>query len=219
VTGLFFLNSSREGLKHYTLDVQPEVIVGIAQPPYTALQFISDNNQHVHAHSYAVLAKRITPLRLPGNSPSAAASRRKTSGHSEVYDTSGLSPDLAATYSHSWSAFNPKPHCTTSRARCSWPMRPSQAASRSGGYDTSALTNQAWRRRFNRKKVVSYETRRQSDGPRQAADRQRRAYYAKYTDLQVQEFQNLQYVTGNAGVANIRASSWKAPSMRCRGSH
>jgi len=29
------------------------------------------------------------------------------------------------------------------------------------------------------------------------------AYYAKYTELQVQEFTNLQYITSNAGVANI----------------
>jgi iron complex outermembrane recepter protein len=29
------------------------------------------------------------------------------------------------------------------------------------------------------------------------------AYYAKYTDLQVQEFENLQYITANAGKANI----------------
>src|SRR5258708_8780116 len=109
VAGLFFLNSSGEGLKHYTLNVQPDVIVGIAQPPYTALQFISDNNQHVHAHSYAVFGEAnysFTPawkFTLGGR-----FTKEDKAGHSEVYDTSGLSPDLAATYSHSWNAFNPK---------------------------------------------------------------------------------------------------------------
>jgi len=174
VTGLFFLNSSREGLKHYTLDVQPEVIVGIAQPPYTALQFISDNNQHVHAHSYAVFGEAnysFTPawkFTLGGR-----FTKEDKAGHSEVYDTSGLSPDLAATYSHSWSAFNPghtvlpaehavlglcdhRKRLQERRIRYERPHQPGLGDAVSTG------------------KSGQLRTRRQSDGPRQAADRQRR---------------------------------------------
>jgi iron complex outermembrane receptor protein len=204
VTGLFFLNSSREGLKHYTLNVQPGVIAGIAQPPYTALQFISDNNQHVHAHSYALFGEAnysFTPawkLTLGGR-----FTKEDKAGHSEVYDTSGLSPDLAATYSHSWSAFNPKATLYYQPSTLFLAYATAASGFKSGGYDTSALTNQGLATPFQPEKVVSYEL-----GAKVTALDKRlivnaAAYYAKYTDLQVQEFQNLQYVTGNAGVANI----------------
>src|SRR6266403_3481917 len=155
VTGLFFLNSNREGLKHYNLNVQPNVLAGVAAPPYTALQFIADNNQHVHAHSYAVFGEAnyaFTPawkLTLGGR-----FTKEDKSGHSEVYDTSALSSQGLAT-----------------------PFQPEKVVSYELGIKVTA---------FDKRLIVN------------AA-----AYYAKYTELQVQEFQNLQYVTGNAGVANI----------------
>jgi len=204
VTGLFFLNSNREGLKHYNLNVQPTVLAGIAAPPYTALQFIADNNQHVHAHSYAVFGEAnysFTPawkFTLGGR-----YTKEDKSGHSEVYDTSGLSPDLAATYSHSWNAFNPKATLYYQPSTLFLAYATAASGFKSGGYDTSALTNQGLATPFQPEKVVSYEL-----GVKVTALDKRlivnaAAYYAKYTELQVQEFQNLQYVTGNAGVANI----------------
>jgi iron complex outermembrane receptor protein len=204
VAGLFVLNSNREGLKHYDLNVQPTVLAGIAAPPYTALQFSSDNDQHVHAHSYAVFGEAnyaFTPVwRL---TVGGRYSREDKSGHSEVFDTSGLSPDLAATYSHSWTAFNPKVTLYYQPSTKFLAYATVASGFKSGGFDTSALTSQGLGTPFQPEKVLSYEL-----GAKVTALDDRlivnaAAYYAKYTDLQVQEFQNLQYVTANAGVANI----------------
>jgi len=218
VAGLFFLNSNREGLKHYNLNVQPNVLVGLVAPPYTALQFISDNNQHVHAHSYAVFGEAnysFTPawkFTLGGR-----FTKEDKSGHSEVYDTSGLSPDLAATYSHSWNAFNPKATLYYQPSTLFLAYATVASGFKSGGYDTSALTNQGLATPFQPEKVVSYELGVKATALDKRLIVNAAAYYAKYTELQVQEFQNLQYVTGNAGVANIpgfelestfNASSW-----------
>jgi iron complex outermembrane recepter protein len=204
VTGLFFLNSNREGLKHYNLNVQPNVLAGVAAPPYTALQFNSDNNQHVHAHSYAVFGEAnyaFTPawkFTLGGR-----FSKEDKSGHSEVYDTSGISPDLAATYSHSWSAFNPKATLNYQPSAQFLAYATVASGFKSGGYDTSALTNQGLATPFQPEKVLSYELGLKATTLNRRLIVNAAAYYAKYTDLQVQEFENLQYITANAGVANI----------------
>lgn len=218
VSGLFFLNSNREGLHHYNLNVQPGVLAGAAVDPYTALQFSSNDNQHVHAHSYAVFGEAnyaFTPawkLTLGGR-----YSKEDKAGHSEKNDTSGLSPDLAAAYSHSWNAFNPKATLWYLPNKQFLAYANVASGFKSGGYDTSATTNQGLATPFQPEKVVSYEL-----GAKVTALDNRlvfnaAAYYAKYTDLQVQEYRNLQYVTSNAGVANIpgaevevtfNASSW-----------
>jgi iron complex outermembrane recepter protein len=204
VAGLFFLNSQREGLKHYDLNVQPGAVVGIVQDPYTALQFSSNDLQHVHAHSYAAFGEAgyafasVWKLTL-----GARFTKEDKAGHSEKNDTSGLSPDLAATYSHSWNAFNPKATLQYQPSRRLLAYATVASGFKSGGYDTSATTNEGLATPFRPEKVLSYEIGLKAASEDDGFVVNAAAYYAKYTDLQVQEFQNLQYVTANAGTANI----------------
>jgi len=204
VAGLFFLNSNREGLKAYNLNVQPDVLAGILVPPYSAQQFNAHNNQHVHARSYALFGDANYALTSDWKiSVGARFTKEDKAGHSEVYDTSGLSPDLAATYSHSWSAFNPKATLSFEPSTKFLAYATVASGFKSGGFDTSATTNQGLATPFQPEKVLSYEL-----GVKLTALDDRlvvnaSAYYAKYKELQVQEFENLQYITANAGVANI----------------
>jgi iron complex outermembrane recepter protein len=204
VTGLFFLNSSRDGIKRFFLNVLPDTLVGQFVPPYTALQFLAVQDQHVHSHSYAAFGDAnyaFTPeWKL---SVGARYTKEDKSGHSEVNDTSGLSPDLAAEYSHSWRAFNPK--ATLQFEPNSKVLTYATVASgfKSGGYDLSGTTSEALATPFQPEKVVSYELGIKLSAPEDRLVINAAAYYAKYKDLQVQELQNLITVTGNAGVANI----------------
>ena len=202
--GLFFLNSNREGIKQYNLNVQPQSVAGIGAPPYTALQFLSNNNQWVHARSYAAFGE-VNYAVVPTLTVTVGAryTKEDKAGHSVVNDTSGLSPDLAAVYSHGWQAFNPKATIQFQPEDDFMAYATVATGFKSGGFDTSALTDAGLATPFRPEKVLSYEI-----GEKLSALAGRlvlnvAAYYAKYQDLQVQEFQNLQYVTGNAGEADI----------------
>ena len=204
VAGLFLLNSNREGIKAYNLNVQPDVLAGILVPPYSAQQFNANNNQHVHARSYALFGDANYALTSDWKiSVGGRFTKEDKAGHSEVYDTSGLSPDLAATYSHSWKAFNPKATLSFQPNMNFLAYATVASGFKSGGFDTSATTNQGLATPFQPEKVLSYEL-----GAKLTALDNRlvvnaSTYYAKYKELQVQEFENLQYITANAGVANI----------------
>ena len=204
VAGLFLLNSNREGIKAYNLNVQPDVLAGILVPPYSAQQFNANNNQHVHARSYALFGDANYALTSDWKiSVGGRFTKEDKAGHSEVYDTSGLSPDLAATYSHSWKAFNPKATLSFQPSMNFLAYATVASGFKSGGFDTSATTNQGLATPFQPEKVLSYEL-----GVKLTALDNRlvvnaSTYYAKYKELQVQEFENLQYITANAGVANI----------------
>jgi iron complex outermembrane recepter protein len=204
VGGLFFLNSQRQGLKVYDLNVQPDTLVANFQDPYTALHFNSNDLQHVHAHSYAAFGEAnysfSTAWKL---TLGARFTKEDKAGHSEKNDTSGLSPDLAATYSHSWHAFTPKATLWYLPSNRFLAYATAASGFKSGGFDTSATTNEGLATPFRQEKVVSYELGVKFTSPEDGFVVNAAAYYAKYKDLQVQEFQNLQYVTANAGTANI----------------
>src|SRR5258708_2160575 len=125
------------------------------------------------------------------------------SGPSEVSETSGLSPELAATSSHSWAAFNPKATVSFMPTPKIFAYTTVASGFKSGGFDTSALTNQGLATPFAPEKVLSYEVGAKITTFDNRLGFNAPAYYAKYKKLQVQEFQNLQYITANAGVANI----------------
>src|SRR5882757_7376050 len=204
VTGLFFLNSSREGIHRYNINAPPESIAGLAAPPYNNGPFTALNDQHVHAHSYAAFGDANYALTSEWKlTVGARYTKEDKSGHSEVNDTSGLSPDLAAAYSHSWHAFNPKATLYYQQSKQFLAYATVASGFKSGGFDTAGTTNELLGTPFKPEKVVSYEL----GGKITEFDNRLivnvAAYYAKYTDLQVQEFINLQTVTSNAGVANI----------------
>jgi iron complex outermembrane receptor protein len=204
VTGLFFLNSSRDGIKRFYVNVQPNTLVGQFVPPYTALQFLSVQDQHVHSHSYAAFGDANYAITSAWKiSVGARFTKEDKSGHSEVNDTSGLTPDLAAVYSHSWRAFNPK--ATLQFEPNSKLLTYATVASgfKSGGYDLSGTTSEALGTPFRPEKVTSYELGAKLSAPNDRLVVNLAGYYAKYRDLQVQELQNLVFVTGNAGIANI----------------
>jgi len=204
VTGLFFLNSNREGIHRYNINAPPNSIAGLAAPPYNNGPFTSVNDQHVKSHSYAAFGDvnyALTPAwKL---TVGARYTKEDKSGHSEVNDTSGLSPDLAATYSHSWHAFNPKGTLYFQPTKQFLAYATVASGFKSGGFDTAPTTNQGLATPFQPEKVVSYELGAKITEFDNRLVFNAAAYYAKYTELQVQEFTNLQYITSNAGVANI----------------
>jgi len=204
VTGVFLLSASRDGLKRYTLNVPPDSLVGIVAPPYTALNFTAVNDQHVRSHSYAVFGDVNYALSSSWKLyVGARLTKEDKSGHSEVNDTSGLSPNLGADYSHSWSAFNPRATLQFEPSKKLLAYATVASGFKSGGFDTAATTDAGLATPFRPERVLSYEI----GGKWLALDDRliinAATYYAKYKDLQVQEFENLQYVTGNAGIANI----------------
>jgi iron complex outermembrane receptor protein len=204
VTGLFVLSSSREGVKQYTLKVQPNTVAGTLVPPYTAHDFLALNAQHIHAHSYAAFGDVSYAFdRRWKLSIGARFTREDKAGHSEVNDTSGLSPNLAAVYSHNWSDFNPRLTLQFQPDKELLTYATIASGFKSGGYDTSATTGQGLATPFRPEKVLSYEVGAKWADADEHLVMNLAAYYAKYRDLQVQEFQNLQYITGNAGFANI----------------
>jgi iron complex outermembrane receptor protein len=204
VAGVFLLNSLREGLKAYGLNVQPDTLAGLAVPPYTALQFTSNDFQHVHARSYALFGEANYALAADWKlTVGARLTREDKAGNSEKNDTSGLSPDLAATYSQDWKSFTPKGTVTYQPNKQLMAYATVASGFKSGGYDTSATTDAGLATPFRPEKVLSYELGAKWSTPEDGLVVNAAAYYAKYTDLQVQEFQNLQYITANAGKANI----------------
>jgi iron complex outermembrane recepter protein len=211
VGGLFFLNSQREGLKAYSLNVHPDTLVANFVAPYTALQFNSNDFQHVHTRSYALFGEAnysfVTAWKL---TVGARLTKEDKAGHSEKNDTSGLSPDLAATYSHSWNAFTPKATLSFLPNKRFLAYATVASGFKSGGFDTSAATNEGLATPFRQEKVLSYELGVKLSSPEDGIVINAAGYYAKYKDLQVQEFQNLQYITANAGVANIPGAEVEA---------
>lgn len=206
VAGLFFLDAHRRNRAAFDIHVVPDTLISFIDP-FSALDFTSNNDQHITVQSYAAFGEAnlaITPrLKLTLGARYTVESK---SGHSEVTDTSGLSPDLiSGTYSKTWSAFTPK--ATLSFQATDHLLAYVTAANgfKSGGFDTSATTVEGLRTPFQPEKVWSYEA-----GVKVTAFSQRLvvnadAYYADYTNLQLNAFdQNLlQNVTTNAGVSRI----------------
>jgi iron complex outermembrane receptor protein len=204
VTGLFFLNSNREGIHRYSINASPISLAGLVAPPYNNGPFTAVNDQHVHSHSYAAFGDMNYALTSEWKlTLGARYTKEDKSGHSEVNDTSGLSPDLAATYSDSWHAFNPKGTLYYQPSKEFLAYGTIASGFKSGGFDTAALTNEGLATPFQPEKVVSYEIGAKITEFDNRLIVNAAAYYAKYTELQVQEFVNLQYITSNAGVANI----------------
>ena len=65
------------------------------------------------------------------------------------------------------------------------------------------MTNEGLATPFRPEKVLSYEIGEKLTALDGRLIINAAAYYTMYQDLQVQEFQKLQYITGNAGAANI----------------
>ena len=206
VAGLFFLNAERHNQQNFDINVVPGTVISFV-PPYSALNFTSNNDQHITVDSFAGFGEAnyaFTPkLKL---TLGARYTIERKSGHSEVTDTSGLSPDLVSgPYAHTWSAFTPKATLSFQPNAHILGYLTVANGFKSGGYDTSATSVEGLRTPFQPEKVWSYEA-----GIKVSAFDNRlvvnaAGYYADYTNLQVNAFnqQLLQYVTANAGVARV----------------
>jgi iron complex outermembrane recepter protein len=178
----------------------------------------SEGRSELQLQEVVVTATR-RPTLLQGTTPAwnialgARYTQEDKSGHSEVNDTSGLSPDLAAHYSHRWRSFNPKATLQFKPGADFLAYFTAASGFKSGGFDTSAVTDEGLATPFRPEKVLSYEIGEKATVLAGRLTVNLAAYYAKYEDLQVQEFQNLQYVTGNAGQANIPGFEAEATFM------
>jgi len=204
--GVFLLDSNRRNHQYYDLNILPDTVLSFVDP-YSALTFTSNDDQHIHSQSYALFGEAsyaFSPawkMTLGGR-----YSLERKAGHSEVTDTSGLSPDLiTGHYSHSWSAFTPKATLDFQATQDLLTYLTVSTGFKSGGYDNSATSVEGLRNPFQPEKVVSYEL-----GAKLSAFGNRlivnaAAYFADYTNLQVNAYdqQLLQNVTANAGVARI----------------
>ena len=206
VSGLFFLNSVREYDTIYDLNVKPGVVASYVSP-YSALTFASLSNQHVDAYSYAAFGEAnyalTDALKL---TLGARLTREEKSGHSSVYDTSGLdAPLLAPHYSDAWDAFNPKATLSYQPVPAVLAYLTASSGFKSGGYDTTGTTVAGLETAFRPEKVTNYEGGLKVSGFSNRLSVGISAYYADYKDLQVNEYnqQLLQFVTANAGRSKI----------------
>ncbi len=206
VAGLFYLDAHRQQFKHYDLNILPGTLVSLVDP-YSVLVFGADKDQSVISHSYAAFGEAtyaLTPeLELTLGARYTGEDR---SGHSEVTDTSGLSPDLVVpNFYHSWSSFTPKVSLSYQPNSHILAYATYSTGFKSGGFDLANETLIGLQTPFRPEKVKSYEA-----GIKLSAFEKRfvlnvAGYYADYTDLQVQAFnqQLVTFVTSNAGRAHI----------------
>jgi iron complex outermembrane receptor protein len=214
LVGLFFLDAQRTGDKLLPWNVPPGVVVNGAPPWSTSSAYTTTNDQTIHSNDYAVFGDvtyAITPkLKLDLSGRYTIESK---SGHSEVNDTSGAPIDLAngyggniaATYAHTWSAFNPKGILSFQPSERLLAYVSVATGFKAGGYDNSGDTDRALATPFQPEKVTSYEA-----GVKLTVFEQRLVvhadvYDADYTNLQLTNFNPVTFVTftGNAGKANI----------------
>jgi len=214
LVGAFFLDSRRTGDHMYSYDVPPGIIANFV-PPYSASSvFTKNDDQTVHGHDYAVFGDAAYAFAPHWKIDiSARYTIEDKSGHSEVNDTSGSPPDLpngyggnlAASYRHTWRAFDPKGILTYQPSRHFLAYVSIATGFKSGGYDNNGSTSQALATPFLPEKVTSYE-----GGFKLTTFDDRlvintAAYDADYTNLQVTDFNPTTFAsfTSNAGKANI----------------
>ena len=206
VSGLFYLNAKRR----YREDLGVHVFPGTAasfSDPFTNPSYVSVNDQHINGNSYALFGEGsyslTTTVKLTLGTRYTVETK---SGHSEVTDTSGLTPPLLAPhYSHTWNAFTPKAGLSYQPNEHVLGYVSAATGFKSGGFDVNGATSDSLATPFKPEKVTSYEA-----GIKVTAFDRRlvinaAAYDARYTDLQTNEYVPalLNYVTGNAGKANI----------------
>jgi iron complex outermembrane receptor protein len=206
VTGLFLLDANHRQRAYYNINVVPGTVLSFV-PPYSALAFTDDNDQHVTDRSYAAFGQAnyaFTPtLKLTLGGRYTVETK---SGHSEVTDTSGLSsPLISGPYSHRWTAFTPMVTLSYQPTRQFLTYLTAANGFKSGGYDTSATSDQGLRTPFAPEKVWSYEAGVKASTLNNRLVLNGDVYYADYKDLQVNAYNQalLQYITANAGVAKV----------------
>lgn len=206
IGGLFFLHSQRAAPHHFDINVLPGTVLSFVDP-YSKLVFSADQNQAVSTTSEAAFGEATyavtSTLRL---TVGGRYSYEHKSGHSEVFDTSGLSPNLAAVYAHSWSAFTPKATLTFEPSRHLLTYATVASGFQSGGYDISASTVAGLEKPFSPEKVVSYEVGAKANGLDGRLQLNLAAFRADYQDLQrtVFDAKVVSQITTNAGRARVQ---------------
>ncbi len=206
VAGLFLLNADRHSQQEYNVHVLPGTVVSFV-PPYRALNFNTNNDQHITDRSYAAYGdvdySFSHELKL---TMGARFTYERKSGHSEVTDTSGLSPSLlSGLYAHNWTAFTPKVTLAYTPTQHFMGYITIANGFTSGGYDTSAGSVAGLRTPFQPETVWSYEAGAKTSLFSDKLVINGDIYYADYTNMQVKAYNSklLQYVTANAGVAKV----------------
>lgn len=212
LAGLFYLHSQRDQPHHFDINVVPRTVLNFV-PPYSAVHLQVDQNQYVKNSSAAAFGEAnysiLPTLKL---TLGARYTKERKAGHSEVFNTTGLTPNIAANYSHSWGAFTPKATLAFEPSRHFLAYVTAASGFKSGGYDISASTSAGLATPFNPEKVVSYEA-----GLKiQALDHRLQfngdVYRADYKDLQRTSFNALttSFVTTNAGSARVQGAEMDA---------
>jgi iron complex outermembrane receptor protein len=206
IGGVFYLHSDRASPHYFDINVIPGTVLSFV-PPYSALTLNATQNQKVIAQSGAAFGE-VTygftdTLKL---TLGARETYERKSGQSQVFDTSGLSPYLAATYEHSWSDFTPKATLAFEPTRHFLAYATYATGFKSGGYDISASTDAGLAKPFNPEKVKSYEVGAKVTGLDGRLRLNGDIYRANYTDLQRTAFDSstVSFVTTNAGSARVQ---------------
>ena len=206
VVGAFYLHSQRNQPHHFDINVVPGTVLSYV-PPYSAIKLGADQNQDVTDDSVAGFGEAnyaiIPTLKF---TLGARYTYERKAGHSEVFNTSGLTPDLAATYSHSWSDFTPKGTLSYEPNRHFLAYATVASGFKSGGYDISASTSAGLATPFNPEKVVNYEGGLKIQAFENKLQFNGDLYRADYSDLQRTSFDALttSFVTTNAGRARVQ---------------
>jgi iron complex outermembrane recepter protein len=204
--GLFYLRSDRRAPHHFDINVTPGTLLSHVDP-YSVLTFGADQNQAVSTTSAAAFGEVsyafITALKL---TLGGRYTHESKSGHSEVFDTSGLSPVLDAVYSHTWSAFTPKANLSFEPTKHFLMYANVAEGFQSGGYDISASTVAGLEKPFNPEKVLSYELGTKVSALDSRLQLNLSVFRANYTDLQRTAYDAAAFtqVTKNAGKARVQ---------------
>jgi iron complex outermembrane recepter protein len=206
IGGLFYLHSDRASPHFFDVNVVPGTVLSFV-PPFSALTYDWTQNQEVTANSAAAFGEATysftDALKL---TLGARETYERKSGQSQVFDTSGLSPYLAATYAHSWSDFTPKVTLAFEPTSHFLAYATYATGFKSGGYDISASTDAGLAKPFNPEKVKSYEVGSKVTGLDGRLRINGDVYRADYTDLQRTAFDSntASFVTTNAGSARVQ---------------
>ncbi len=206
-TGVFWLHGHRAYLQTINFDARPGSLLQTCCARFVG-PFVNHQNQHVTVDSAAIYGEGTyaftddLKLTLGGR-----VSREAKSGHTEVFETSPVNPNLSTgPYSKSWNSFTPKALLSYEPTRDILAYVSATNGYESGGYDTNGSTNASLASAYNPERVWSYEAGFKTQWFDRTLVFNTSIYDAEYSDLQTRNFDPSTgtAVAGNAAKARVQ---------------
>jgi iron complex outermembrane recepter protein len=206
-TGLFLLHGHRAYLQTINFDALPGSLLQTCCLRFIG-PFVNHQNQHVTVESEAIYGEGTyaftdeLKLTLGGR-----FSHEKKSGHTEVFETSSVNPNLSTgEYSKAWNSFTPKIMLSYQPTHEFLAYVSATNGYESGGYDTNGTDKASLASAYNPEKVWSYEAGIKTEWFQRRVVFNASIYDAEYSDLQTRNFDpnTGTAVAGNAAKARVQ---------------